>query len=287
MAKDDVRLLMVGLHQGWDVEKISKETKLGIDDVSRLLADIEEQRLAFAVDEYESRPGFPVIRERELEKFKTEESLKVHAQELARLFQANWKDIETTVSSLAGAKGVPKDELMYQIVVSGLLYGAMLDVFFEDQTLLVPPPRRVGSQRYYGWLIEGDARLAGNLKREQWESEGHYIVSIGTTLQKDRVSLSQIRSENGMILDEAESRRFRSFLSVFSRDKLLPFFKKNRTDLFAATNKFETGMYARRTDVFSWYYDQMVNRAVDDLIKSGNLKTPNRHYTYAVRTPTR
>ena len=288
MAREDVRLLMVGLHQNWDLEKIAKETKLGIDDLSRLMADMEEQRLVVIVDEFETRPGpgLLIIREKEFDERKTEEKLVAHTQELVGVLHAALPEIEAMAGSLSGAKGVPKDQLMYQIVVGGLLYGAMLDTFFEDQTLLVPPPRRIGSQRYYGWLIEGDPRLAGSLKRDQWETEGHYLVSIGNT-QTDRISLSQLRSDNGMVLDEADSRRLRSFLSVLSRDKLMPLFKKHRSAIFDAIRRFEAGKYSALTDVFSWYYDQLVNRAVEELVKTNKLTSPASQYTYAVKTLSR
>jgi hypothetical protein len=288
MAKEEARLVLVGLHQGWDLEKISKETKLGIDDISRVFADLEDARLAFAADEYTDRPAFPVIREAELDKLKTEEKIAAHTRELSKLLQSHWTSLETLAGSLAADRKISRDEVLYQIVVGGLLYGSMLDVFFEDQTLMVPPPRRVGSQRYYGWLIEGEPRLAGVLKREQWESEGHLIVSIGSTVEPVRSSVTQIRTANGMVLDEAESRRLRSFLSVFSRDTLLPFFKRHRSDIFAAVRQFDAGRYGMRvTDIFSWYYDQMVNRAVEDLIKAGKLTAPSGTLAYAVQIPSR
>jgi hypothetical protein len=288
VAKEDVRLILVGLHERWDLEKISKETKLGIDDVSRVFADLEEQRLAFMREEFDLIPLIPVIREQELEKLKTEEKLRAHSQELLKVFEAGWPEIEKTAASLEGAKGVPKEAMAYQIVAGGLLYGSMLDAFFEDQTLMVPPPRRAGSQRYYGWLIEGNARLAGLLRREQWESEGYYLVSVGPAIPQNRTPLGEVRAGNGMILDEAESRRYRSFLSVFARDRLLPFFKTRRSDIFAAIRQFEAGSYgARNTDIFSWYYDQLVNGVVEELVKQGKIKAPDGHYTYAVRTLTR
>ena len=153
--------------------------------------------------------------------------------------------------------------------------------------MMPPPPRRGTAQRYYAWLIEGEPRRAGTLKREQWESDGHSIISIGSTAQKDRVTLAQIRAEKGMILDEAESRRFRSFIAIFSRDKLLPFFKKSRSDMFAVVKQFEAGKYARVADVFSWYYDQMANGVTEDLIKNRRLQAPNRSYVYATRISNR
>ena len=36
---------------------------------------------------------------------------------------------------------------MYETVVSGILLGGMMDAFYEDKTLMPPPPRRGKSDR--------------------------------------------------------------------------------------------------------------------------------------------
>lgn len=285
MAQENARLLLVGFHQGWELSKIAKESKIPEDELSRLLADLEEQKLVFEVDEYETRPEIPVIRDRDLDKVQM--PLFMHRQELSNILQNNWQEIETFAASLAGAKAVPRPQLMYQLVVAGILFGGMNDAFFEDQTFMPPPPRREGGQRYYGWLVEGDPKLAGVLKREAWESEGHSMVSIGTELQKDRMTLAQIRSGGAFVLDDAESRRVRSFVAIFSRDKLLPFFKKYRSEFIKVVRDFEAGKYVRVADVFSWYYDQIANGVVDDLIKNKRVEPPVTQYTFALKLPAR
>jgi hypothetical protein len=46
MAKENVRLLLVGFHLGWDVDKIAKETKLSAEDLNKLYDDLDDQHLA-------------------------------------------------------------------------------------------------------------------------------------------------------------------------------------------------------------------------------------------------
>jgi hypothetical protein len=41
------------------------------------------------------------------------------------------------------------------------------------------------------------------------------MVSIGQGIAPTRVSLSSVRAEKGMILEEAEARRLRSFITIF------------------------------------------------------------------------
>jgi hypothetical protein len=285
IAKDNVVTLLVGLHNGWDLPKIAKESKVPEETLAPLLADLEEQRLAFEVDQFESRPALPVIRDKDMEKVK--DDLRSHTNEFAAIILSNWSEIETAVTGFAGGKTVPKEELMYQIVVGGILFGSMNDTFFEDQTLMPPPPRRMTSQRYYGWLVESEPQLAGTLKRDQWESDGYVMVSIGQGFQKERPTLTQVRDRKGMVLDEAEARRLRTVIGILSRDKLLPFFKKNRSEFINAVTKFDAGKYARVADVFSWYYDQIANGVAGELARSGRIKPPAGHYTYAVKVITR
>jgi hypothetical protein len=285
VAKENARLLMVGFHQGWDIEKIAKESKVAVDDLDKMFADLEEAKLVWEVDEYSRRPLVTVIRDKDIEK--VQKDIRIDSQDFANVFRSNWAEIETAAASFTGAKGVAKPQLLYQIVVGALIFGGMQDSFFEDQTLMVNPPRRTGSQRYYAWLVESNPALAGTLKREQWESGGYTMVSIGSELAKDRATLEQVRAANGILLDEAEARRFRSFVAIFSREKLLPFFKKNRSDFLKALDLLDAGKYASVSEAFAWYYDQMANLAAEQLVNARLIEPPKGQYVYALRAPAR
>jgi hypothetical protein len=284
MAKDNMRIVLVGLHVGWDVEKTAKELKLSPDELNRAFDELEDWRLAGnrTADE-DARPLIPVIRERDMDRVK--DSVARHAEEFGKVLEANWADIDSTVSSLSGAKGVPKDQLMYQVVVSGILLGGMEDAFSEDKTLMSPPPRRSKGQRFYAWLVEGDPALAGTIKRETRESDGYSVVSIGPSMSETRVSLDQLRSSHGFVLEQQEARRFRSFVAILSRDKLLPFFKKNRADLLKIAAQVESGKYIAFEDFFAWYYNRMVNILSARLVSTARIAAPSAQYTYAIKLP--
>ena len=284
MASERVRLLLVGLHNGWDIEKIAKESKAPEEELERLFADLQEARLADEVDRFDQKPMLPIIREKDLKKI--QKSLQDHTVEFANLLKSSWQEIEIGAAPAEKlAKDVPHAQFLYQIVVGGILFGAMEDAFFEDQRIMVNPPRRTGSQRYYGWLVESDPKLAGTMKREQWESEGYTIVSIGRSLPANRTSLAAIRAEKGMVLDEADARRLRSFMTIFSKERLLPYFQRNRTEFLDAVREFDAGRYVRVTDAFAWYYDQMANGAVDELVSARLIQPPpaNGQYSYALK----
>lgn len=287
IAKENARLLLVGFHQGWDIEKIAKESKVSVDDLDKVFADLEDAKLAVEVDEYTKRPMLPVIRDKDMEKI--QKDLRIDSQDFANLFRTHWAEIETAAASFAGAKSVPKPQLLYQIVVGGLLFGGMHDSFFEDPRMMVNPPRRVGGQRYYAWLVESDRALAGLLKREQWESGGYTMVSIGTGISKDRMTLVQLRAASGMQLDEAEARRFRSFIAIFAREKLLPFFNKNRSDFLKTLDLLDAGRYVSVAEAFAWYYDQMANGAAAELVSTRLIEPPPQdgQYVYALRAAAR
>lgn len=285
LGNERVRLLLVGFHNGWDIEKIAKESKAPEDELERLFADLQESHFADEIDRFTLQPMLPVIRDKALKKL--QKGLEAHTQEFTNLLRASWAEIEQGVApATASAKEVPHAQLLYQLVVGGILFGSMNEAFFEDQSIMVSPPRRTGNQRYYAWLVEGDPKLAGTLKREQWESDGFTLVSIGASLQP-RITLSRVRAEKGMVLEEADARRLRSFLTIFTKERLLPYFKKNRSSFLNAVYDLDTE-YVRVSDAFAWYYDQMANGAVEGLVGARLIQPPaNGQYTYALKAPGR
>jgi hypothetical protein len=285
MAKDKARLLLVGFHNGWNIEKIAKESKSPDDELDRLFADLQENRFADESSQFVYQPMLPVIRDKDIKKI--EKSLQTHTQEFTNHLRANWTEIESAVAPLTGAKGVPQPQLLYQVVVGGILFGGMNEAFFEDQTLTVRPPRRAPNQSYYAWLVEGDPKLAGILKREQWESDGYTVVSIGSTIAPNRVSLGSIRMEKGMILEEAEARRLRSFITIFSKERMLPYFKKNRESIRLPLGQIDAGRYVRLADAFAWYYDQIANGVANELVAARLILPPTTQYAYAMKAPGR
>jgi hypothetical protein len=283
LAQANAKLLIVGFHQKWDIEKIAKESKVAGVELDRIFTDLEDARLVFEVDQYERRPMLPVIRDRDIAK--VQRSLQIHTTEFTNLLKASLPEIETAIVPMTGAKEVPMAQLMYQVVAGAIVFGGMHDAFFEDQTIMTTPTRRVGSQRYYAWLVESDPARAGILKREQWESDGYTVVSIGKGLAPSRMSLERIRAEHGMVLDEAESRRFRSFILTFTKERLLPHFKKNRASFLNALNELDAGKYVSVSSAFAWYYDQIANGVVENLASAKLIQSPAAQYAFALKVP--
>src|SRR5215467_2823205 len=228
--KDELaRQTVVAYAQGWSVEKIAKTLKVAAGDVSKVSDKLEDEHLAGRRDEYDTSAFMPVIRDRDLDRMK--EPLRRHTQEFTKLLLDNWKDIEAMVDSLEGAKKIPKGRVMYETVVSGILLGGMMDAFYEDKTLLPPPPRRGKSDRYFGWLVESNPEAAGKLRRELRESAGYRVVTIGTALAEEKLNPDDLRGKD-TILDDADARKYRTFIGLLSRDKLLPYFKTHRSEFF-------------------------------------------------------
>src|SRR5688572_30640917 len=128
MANEKVRLLLVGFHNKWDIEKIAKESKISEVDLERLFADLQEVRYANEKDQFTYEAMLPVIRERDMKKI--EKSLQNHISEYTDVLRSNWAEIESTVTPLTGAKNVPPQQLLYQVVVGGILFGSMYESFF-------------------------------------------------------------------------------------------------------------------------------------------------------------
>jgi hypothetical protein len=282
MKEDLARMVIVAYHEGWGLDKISKTLKVSLDDVSKVSDKLDDERLGGRRDEFDIRPFIPVIREQDFMRVK--DGLRRHTEEFTRVVLDNWKDIETMVDSLEGMKAVPKGRAMYETVVSGILLGGMMDAFYEDQTLMPAPPRHARNDRYYAWLVESNPPAAGKLRRELRESASYRIISIGTVLPDEKLNVDDLRG-NAVVLDEAEARKYRAFIGVFTRDKLLPYFKSHRPEFLKQAGLVQAGRYVAFAQVFAWYYDQMANGVTDVLVAAKRITPPEKLYTYAVRAP--
>ena len=283
LLKDDLaREIVVAYSQGWSIDKIAKTYKITTSDVSKVSDKLEDERLVGRLDQYDVTPFMPVVRDRDLDRIK--EPLRKHKQELIDLLLNNWKDIEAMADSLQGAKGIPKGRLMYETVVSGILLGGMIDAFYEDKTLMPPPRRRGKNDRYYAWLVESNSEAAGKLRRELRESAGYRIVTIGTSLADDKPTPDELRGKNTM-LEEAEARKYRAFIGVFSRDKLLPYFKNRREEFLKLGLLMSSGRDIAFGEFFAWYYNTIANAVTDALVADHRITPPDTFYTYAVKAP--
>ncbi len=283
LMKDDLtREIMVAYSQGWSIDKMAKTLKVSASDVSKISDKLEDERLAGRRDEYDTLPFLPVIREREFDRMR--DPLRRHTQEFTKLIVDNWKDIDSMVDSLEGAKKIPKGRVMYETVVSGILLGGMIDAFYEDKTLMPPPPRRGKMDRYFAWLVESNPEAAGKLRRELRESAGYRIVTIGTVLPDDKLNPDDLRGMD-TILEEADARRYRTFISVVSRDKLLPYFKNRREEFLKLGGWISSGRNVAFAEFFAWYYNTLANAVTDALAADHRITPPEKLYTYAVKAP--
>ena len=279
ILKDELsRQIVVAYHQGWSLDKIAKQLKAQISDVSKAADKLEDARLAGRRDEYDVRPFMPVIREQDFDKVK--DTLRRHTQEFTKVILDNWNDIDAMAGSLDGAKGLPKDRLMYETVVSGILLGGMMDAFYEDKTLMPPPGRR----GYFAWLLESNPEAAGKLRREIRESAGYRVVTIGTALADEKLNAGDLRGKD-TVLEEADARKYRTFINVLTRDKLLPYFKTRREEFRKAGSLIKAGGYSAFAEFFAWYYNAIANGVAEALVAERRVTPPQKLYTYAVRAP--
>lgn len=282
MKEDLAREIVVAYSQGWSIDKIAKTLKLPTGDVSKVSDKLEDERLAGRRDEYDALPFMPVIRERDLDRMK--EPLRRHTQEFTKLIVDNWKDIESMVDSLDGAKKIPKGRVMYETVVSGILLGGLMDALYEDKTLLPPPPRRGKSDRYFGWLVESNPEAAGKLRRELRESAGYRVVTIGTSLPDEKLNPDDLQGKD-TILEDADARKYRLFIGLLARDKLLPYFKSRRAEFLKLGSFLSSGRDVAFAEFFAWYYNTIANGVTDALIAERRITPPEKLYTYAVKAP--
>jgi hypothetical protein len=132
--------------------------------------------------------------------------------------------------------------------------------------------------------VEGDSKFAGHVQREEGQSDGNSIVTVGDSLPMIRPGLDEIRAGHGMILDEAESRRFRSFVAIFCKDRLLPYFKANRNELIKVATLMSSSRYSSFGEFLAWYYNQIANNTVDEIVAAQRMTPPAAQYAYAIKS---
>lgn len=280
--KDDLaREVVVAYAQGWDVDKMAKNLKVSTDKVSGISDRLEDERL-IGREDYDTQALMPIIRERDWDRLK--EPLHRHTQEFADIILNNWNDIEAMVNSLQGAKNMPKGRVMYETVVSGILLGGMMDAFYEDKTIMPPPRRRGKTDRYYAWMVESNPEAAGKLRRELRESAGYRVVSIGTALPEEKLNPDDLRGKD-TILEDDDAVKYRKFINVFSRDRLLPYFKKNRAEFIKLGGLISNGGDIAFAEFFAWYYNTIANGVTEKLIDNRQITPPDKFYVYAVKAP--
>jgi hypothetical protein len=282
MGNEQARLILAGYHEGWSFDKLSKTFRISIDDLTKISDQLEDEQLGGRRNEYDIKPFMVVVREAEFDRLK--ESLDRHTAEFTKVLEDNLKDIEAMAVSLSGSKNTPAGQVMYETVVSGVLLGGLVDALYEDKTLMLPPPRRGRNERYYAWMVESNPAAAGLLLRELRESDGYRIVTIGKSLASERLHVADLRGK-ASVYDEADARRYRTFISVLSRDKLLPFFKSRRAEFLKLGPILKSGRYVAFAEFFAWYYHAIVNSTVDNLVRAGRISAPETLYTYAIRAP--
>jgi hypothetical protein len=73
-------------------------------------------------------------------------------------------------------------------------------------------------------------------------------------------------------------------LTIISRDKLLPYLKENRNDFLKVAGQLRAAKYSTFGEFFAWYYVQIVNNAVDEIVESKRMLPPGDLYAYAFKT---
>ena len=109
-------------------------------------------------------------------------------------------------------------------------------------------------------------------------------VTIGTTLPEEKLNPDDLRGKDTM-LEDADARKYRTFIGLLSRDKLLPYFKNRREEFLKLGGQISSGRYIAFAEFFAWYYNTIANGVADTLVADHRIVPPDKLYTYAVKAP--
>ena len=281
-AAEEVRLLISGLHKGWTIDKYIKESEQPEVEVFTLLDELEDARLVRGRTDDDMRPGFPVFRVDDLSQ--TRELITKAAVGLVDLIEARWPEVDDLVDSLEAGRDFPRGEILYRVVVGGLLFEGMFDALFDDGTLLPGPPRRTGRRdAYYAWMTEGDA----GPQQLTWQSAAvgrHQVYSIGPVAADEPRAEISVLAETDPVYEYDDARRLRVFSSIMSRDHLLPYLKSMRSELLDLNSDIDASRYTAFAEFVVWFYVSTASEAADLLAEHGRVIPPETEFRYALRS---
>lgn len=280
-ASEDARLMISAFHHGWDLDKYLKESGKSEVETLTLLQEFEDDGLVRGRTDFDLRPGFPVYREDELPV--TEALIDEAARGMAGVIEGQWTGVDGLVSSLEAARGFPREEILYRVVVGGLLFGGMVDALYDDKTLMPGPPRR-GSRRqaYYAWMTEGAAGPR-QLILQSVQVGRHQLFSVGpVAVEEPRVEISEL-ARTDPVFEYDDARRWRVFASVTARDHLLPYFKSLRGSMLELSPQLDASKYTAFAEFVAWFYVSAASKTAQLLEERGRIRGPETAFRYALR----
>ncbi len=281
LESEDVRMLISGLHRGWSVDKFIDETEQPRLRILTMMDELETAGLVRGRNDFNMRPGFPVFREEDFAEVGP--LLERTTAEFVQLIEDHWDEIETFGRSLEAGQDFSEPQNMYRIVIGGVLLGGMIDVLFDDKTLLPGAPRRARrGDTYYAWMVEGEENRR-YLVRQSARVGRHVVFAVGPVPEENlRIQIDAV-AEEGPIYETEDARRWRVFASVFSRDYILPYIKSQRSDLLNVHSTIDASRYSAFAEFVAWYYQELVGRTADALAATGRIEAPETSYKYALR----
>ncbi len=240
-------MLLSGFHRGWSVDKFIEETERPRVRILTLMDDLESALLVRGRNDFNMRPGLPVLREEDVRK--ADPLLERNTREFVQIINDHWDEVEAFRSSLEADQEFPEPENLYRILVGGVLLGGMIDALYDEGTLMPGPPRRARrGEGYYAWMVEG-AEGHNYLVHQTARVGRHEVFSVGPVAEENlRIQLDDLAAE-GPVYETEDARRWRIFTSVFSRDYLIPYLKTQRNDIFDIHSDIEASELQRNWGV--------------------------------------
>jgi hypothetical protein len=87
------------------------------------------------------------------------------------------------------------------------------------------------------------------------------------------------------ILEDADALKYRKFIGLLCRDKLLPYFKNHRSEFIKLGAMISSGRDVAFAEFFAWYYNTIANGVMETLVDGRRITPPEKLYTYAVKAP--
>lgn len=302
------RTIMLALHDGLNIEDLSKEFNLSERQINNELNELKKSSLIRQLN----NNFVPDIFIADLTETKIVYShSKTTGQKLAALLLKEWDQLEHFYAKLSLSKSYSLENMGFMLVGSRILDMGVLGELVKDKSLLTIAPSRPSPGRpdskYYFWMVEGDREHLGKYGQEDTDLSwpNWHLLNFGQNyvneqFNKERKNFEDKSAEliklyikaspeflanklNVPYLNKEDSKTWEETSKLISI-KLFKLLKEEKQDFQNFYNTLKASQYTNNSfgEFFCWYYHLAFSWAIDALEKNGAIIIPKEKFSALV-----
>ncbi|MFC2128809.1 hypothetical protein ACFLRR_02920 [Bacteroidota bacterium] len=183
--------VVLGLYEGLTINEIIDRMDMSENQVLEAIHELENNSI-IKKENGKYKPDFLILTKKELQSLLPK--IDIDAKVLAGLIEKKWSKVKRTYKQLSFADIFPIERTGFNLIGSIFLESGMIDMFFKDQTLMSPYPKRpikddsttFNKSRFYCFLMEGrefpkqlyGLNGVGGIDKPKFITYGKYAINL-------------------------------------------------------------------------------------------------------------